>query len=44
MDLIQNYLKLLTSKGLGAKHASVLDPYIAVMTIPEFEPHSRFHS
>ena len=48
MDLMQNYSKLLTSRGLGAqcsKHDSVL-LIIAVMTISEFEfePHSRFHS
>ena len=38
---------IITSRGLGAqcsKHASVLLIIIAVMTISEFEPHSRFHS
>ena len=39
---MQNYPKLLTSRGLGAqcsKHAGVL-LIIAVMIISEFEPHS----
>ena len=35
-----NLFKIINLKGAGGQCA----PYIAVMTISEFEPHSRFHS
>ena len=49
MDLMQNYLKLfkiINFKGAGGPMFKTCQcaPYIAVMTISEFEPHSRFHS
>ena len=49
MDLMQNYPKL--SKNINFKGARgpmfktcQCAPYIVVMTISEFEPHSKFHS
>ena len=49
MDLMQNYSKLfkiINFKGAGGPMFKRCQcaPYIAVMTISEFEPHSRFHS
>ena len=49
MDLMQNYSKLfkiINFKGAGGPMFKTCQcaPYIAVMTISEFEPHSRFHS
>ena len=49
MDLMQNYqklVKIINFKGAGGPMFKTCQcaPYIAVMTISEFEPHSRFHS
>ena len=49
MDLMQNYpklFKIINFKGAGGPmfKTCLCAPYIAVMTISEFEPHSRFHS
>ena len=49
MDLMQNYSKLfkiINFKGAGGPMFKTCQcaPYIAVMIISEFEPHSRFHS
>ena len=49
MDPMQNYSKLfkiINFKGAGGPMFKTCQcvPYIAVMTISEFEPHSRFHS
>ena len=43
MDLMQNYFKIINFKGAGGPMFKTCQcaPYIAVMTISEFEPHSR---
>ena len=47
MDLMQNYpklFKIINFKGAGGPMFKTCQcaPYIAVITISEFEPHSRF--